>query len=114
MAKKLFYYQAKNTLMQTQRGSIIAENMQQAQFQLMNRGLNHIKLQQNWQLNTKPKNTEISALLNQLATLLQAAIPLKNSLQILQQNCTQLSLNIWLTQLLHAIESGLSLSQGIE
>lgn len=114
MTKKLFYYQAKNALMQTQKGSIIAENTQQAQFQLMNRGLNHIKLQQNWQLNTKPKNAEISALLNQLATLLQSAIPLKNSLQILQQNCTQLALNAWLTQLLHAIESGLSLSQGIE
>ena len=114
MAKKLFYYQAKNALQQTQKGSIVAESKQQAQFQLMNRGLANIKLQQNWQLNSKPKNAEISQLLNQLATLLQSAIPLKNSLQILQQNCTQLSLNAWLTQLLQAIESGLSFSQSIE
>ncbi|OOF60193.1 type II secretion system F family protein [Rodentibacter myodis] len=114
MAKKLFYYQAQNTLKQVQKGSIIADSQQLAQFQLINRGLTNIKLQQNWQLNTKPKNTEISTLLNQLATLLQSAIPLKNSLQILQQNCTQLALNAWLEQLLQGIESGLSFSQSIE
>lgn len=114
MAKKLFYYQAYNALKQKQQGSMIADSKQQAQFQLMQRGLTQIKLQQNWQLATKPKNAEISAVLNQLATLLQSAIPLKNSLQILQQNCTQLALNAWLTQLLQAIESGLSFSQSIE
>lgn len=114
MAKKLFYYQAKNALGQAQKGSIIVDSSQQAQFLLMNRGLSHIKLQQNWQFNTAPKKAEISALLNQLATLLQSAIPLKNSLQILQQNCTQIALNTWLEQLLHAIESGLSFSQSIE
>ncbi|OOF49172.1 type II secretion system protein F [Rodentibacter genomosp. 1] len=114
MTKKLFYFQGQNALNQIQKGSIIAESAQQAQFQLMNRGLTNIKLKRNWQLNSKPKNTEISTLLNQLATLLQSAIPLKNSLQILQQNCTQLSLNSWLEKLLHAIESGLSFSQSIE
>lgn len=114
MAKKLFYYQGANALNQKQKGAIIAENKQQAQFQLMNRGLTNIKLQQNWQLSIKPKKSEISDLLNQLATLLQSAIPLKNSLQILQQNCTQVALNDWLSQLLNAIESGLSFSQAIE
>lgn len=114
MAKKLFYYQGANALNQKQKGAIIAENKQQAQFQLMNRGLTNIKLQQNWQLSTKPKKSEISDLLNQLATLLQSAIPLKNSLQILQQNCTQVALNDWLSLLLNAIESGLSFSQAIE
>ncbi|BFU60404.1 MULTISPECIES: type II secretion system F family protein [Rodentibacter] len=114
MAKKCFHYQAQNALKQIQKGVIIADSHQQAQFQLMNRGLTNIKLQQNWQLNTKPKNTEISTVLNQLATLLQAAIPLKNSLQILQQNCTQIALNTWLEQLLRSIESGYSFSQSIE
>ncbi|NBH75233.1 type II secretion system F family protein [Rodentibacter pneumotropicus] len=114
MAKKLFYYQGQNSLKQMQRGSIIAESAQQAQFQLMNRGLTNIKLKQNWQLSSKPKNTEISALLNQLSTLLQSAIPLKSSLQILQQNCTQLALNTWLEQILKSIESGLAFSQSIE
>lgn len=114
MAKKLFYYRARNTLEQLQKGSIIADSIRAAEFQLMNRGLTNIKLQQNWQFNNKPKNAEISALLNQLAILLQSAISLKNSLQILQQNCTQLALNEWVEQLLQSIESGLSFSQGIE
>lgn len=114
MAKKLFYYQGKNALKQMQKGSIIADSTQQAQFQLMNRGLTNIKLKQNWQLNNKPKNTEISVLLNQLSTLLQSAIPLKSSLQILQQNCTQLALNTWLEQILKSIETGLAFSQSIE
>lgn len=114
MAKKLFYYQAQNALHQMQKGSLIADSVQQAQFQLMNRGLTNIKLQQNWQLNSKPQNADISTLLNQLATLLQSAIPLKSSLQILQQNCTQLALNHWLEKILQAIESGISFSQSIE
>ena len=114
MAKKLFYYRARNTLEQLQKGSIIADSIRAAEFQLMNRGLTNIKLQQNWQFNNKPKNAEISVLLNQLAILLQSAISLKNSLQILQQNCTQLALNEWVEQLLQSIESGLSFSQSIE
>ena len=114
MTKKLFYYQGSNALNQKQKGSIIADTKQQAHFQLISRGLTHIKLQQNWQFGAKPKNSEISELLNQLATLLQSAIPLKNSLQILQQNCTQIMLNEWLERLLQSIESGLVLSQAIE
>lgn len=114
MTKKLFYYQASNPLNQKQKGSIIADTKQQAHFQLISRGLTHIKLQQNWQFGAKPKNSEISELLNQLATLLQSAIPLKNSLQILQQNCTQIVLNEWLERLLQSIESGLAFSQAIE
>ena len=114
MTKKLFYYQGSNALNQKQKGSIIADTKQQAHFQLISRGLTHIKLQQNWQFGAKPKNSEISELLNQLATLLQSAIPLKNSLQILQQNCTQIMLNEWLERLLQSIESGLAFSQAIE
>ena len=79
MTKKLFYYQGSNALNQKQKGSIIADTKQQAHFQLISRGLTHIKLQQNWQFGAKPKNSEISELLNQLATLLQSVIPLKTA-----------------------------------
>ena len=57
MTKKLFYYQGSNALNQKQKGSIIADTKQQAHFQLISRGLTHIKLQQNWQLGAKPKNS---------------------------------------------------------
>jgi protein transport protein HofC len=89
MAKqKLFYFQAYDQRQQWQKGSLVAQSKQAAQFLLIAKGFNHIRLQQDWQLNQKPKNAEISALLNQLATLLSSAIPLKNALHILQDNCT--------------------------
>ncbi|WP_109083659.1 type II secretion system F family protein [Aggregatibacter kilianii] len=111
---KLFNWHGVNRLQQKQKGTIVAESAVMAQQQLMSRGLQHIKLQQNWQLNSKPKNTEVCALLSQLATLLQAAVPLKNSLQILLQHCTNIALNSWLRQLLKDIESGLAFSQALE
>ena len=111
---KLFKWRGINRLQQKQKGTIVAESAVMAQQQLMSRGLQHIKLQQNWQLNSKPKNAEVCALLSQLATLLQAAVPLKNSLQILLQHCTNIALNAWLRQLLKDIESGLAFSQALE
>ena len=111
---KLFNWHGVNRLQQKQKGTIVAESAVIAQQQLMSRGLQHIKLQQNWQLNSKPKNAEVCTLLSQLATLLQAAVPLKNSLQILLQHCTNIALNAWLRQLLKDIESGLAFSQALE
>ena len=111
---KLFKWRGINRLQQKQKGTIVAESAMIAQQQLMSRGLQHIKLQQNWQLNSKPKSEEVCALLSQLATLLQAAVPLKNSLQILLQHCTNIALNAWLRQLLKDIESGLAFSQALE
>ncbi len=111
---KLFKWRGINRLQQKQKGTIVAESAVIAQQQLMSRGLQHIKLQQNWQLNSNPKNAEVCALLSQLATLLQAAVPLKNSLQILLQHCTNIALNSWLRQLLKDIESGLAFSQALE
>ena len=111
---KLFNWHGVNRLQQKQKGTIVAESAVIAQQQLMSRSLQHIKLQQNWQLNSKPKNAEVCALLSQLATLLQAAVPLKNSLQILLQHCTNIALNAWLRQLLKDIESGLAFSQALE
>lgn len=55
MTKKLFYYQASNALNQEQKGSIIADTKQQAHFQLISRGLTHIKLQQTGNLGQSPK-----------------------------------------------------------
>ena len=115
MAKqKLFYFQAYDQRQQWQKGSLVAQSKQAAQFLLIAKGFSHIRLQQDWQLNQKPKNAEISALLNQLATLLSSAIPLKNALHILQDNCTQLGLHQWLGALIELIESGLPFSQSLE
>ena len=111
---KLFRWRAINRLQQKQKGLIVAESDAKARQQLMAQGLQSITLQQNWQLSNKPKNAEICALLSQLTTLLQAAVPLKHSLQILLQNCTNIALNQWLRLLLRDIERGLAFSQALE
>ncbi|NBI40854.1 type II secretion system F family protein [[Haemophilus] felis] len=111
---KLFNWQGINRFQQKQRGSIIALNPQAAQQMLLARGLQRIKLQRNWQLPRRPKETELCDLLVQLATLLQSAVPLKNSLQILQQNCVNIALYAWLSRLLVDLETGLSFSQAIQ
>jgi len=64
--QKLFYFQAYDQRQQWQKGSLVAQSKQAAQFLLIAKGFSHIRLQQDWQLNQKPKNAEISALLNQL------------------------------------------------
>lgn len=111
---KSYHWQAQDLHSQKQRGMIIAENVQQAKIELMARQLQHIKLQQNWQLSSKPRKAELSELLNQLACLLQAKIPLKACLQILLEGCVQIGLNQWLRQLILSLDSGLSFSQAIE
>ena len=111
---KLFYWRGVNQRGQNQKGSIIATSVSDAQHKLMTRGFHKVKLQRNWQLSTKPKSKEICGLLSQLTMLLQSAVPLKNSLHILQKNCAQIALNQWLGKLIENIEAGLSFSQAIE
>ncbi|WP_442780624.1 type II secretion system F family protein [Avibacterium sp. 21-599] len=111
---KLFNWQAYNFLQQKQQGMIVAENVEMARQALFQRQLQNIKLQRNWQLPRKPKANELYELINQLALLLKSAVPMKQSLQLLIQNCTVISLNLWLGQLINDLESGLSFSQCIE
>lgn len=114
MKLKLYRWKAQNRLNQTQKGIVVAEDETQAKQELFNRGLQQIRLQQNWQLSYKPKNAEICDLLQQLATLLNAAVPLKTGLHILLQNCVNIQLNQWLRRCITDIESGLSFSQALE
>ncbi|MFZ7109290.1 type II secretion system F family protein [Avibacterium avium] len=111
---KLFNWQATNFLQQKQQGMIVAENIEMARQALFQRQLQNIKLQRNWQFPRKPKANELYELINQLALLLKSAVPIKQSLQLLLQNCTVISLNLWLGRLIEDLESGLSFSQGIE
>ena len=114
MKLKIFRWHGYNRLQQKQQGMIIAETEMQAQQELLSRGLQQLKLQRDWQISGKPNNAEICDLLMQFSTLLQSSVPLKNSLQILLQNCTNIALNQWLRKLSADIESGLSLSQSLE
>ncbi|KKB02598.1 Cholera toxin secretion protein epsF [Avibacterium paragallinarum] len=111
---KLFKWKAVNQLQQKQQGMIVAKNEDIAKTLLFNRKLQNIKLQRNWQFSRKPKLNELYEFINQLALLLKAALPLKQSLLLLQRDCTIIQLNIWISEIISALDSGLSFSQSIE
>ncbi|PVX38811.1 protein transport protein HofC [Pasteurella langaaensis DSM 22999] len=114
MKLKLYRWKATDHLNQRQQGMIVAESESAAKQVLFSRGLQHLRVQHNIQLFNKPKQAEICDLLTQLATLLNAAVPLKTCLQILLQNCVNIPLNQWLRGSIADIESGLSFSQSLE
>lgn len=114
MKLKVYFWRAINHLKEQQKGSLIAENQQQAHQILLQRGLQNIKLQRNWQFSYKVKQTEVCALFTQLSILLNASLPLKSCLQLLLQGCTNISLYQWLQNLIASLNSGLSFSQALE
>jgi len=113
MKLNMYRWQATNRFGQKQRGVLVAEDENQAKRILFSRQLQNIRLQRNWQFSYAPKNAEICDLLQQLATLLEASVTLKNSLQILLSNCTNIPLYQWLQHLLSDLESGLAFSQAL-
>ncbi|MGC7589624.1 type II secretion system F family protein [Bisgaard Taxon 46] len=114
MAKlKMYHWKAKNRSQQKQQGMLVAENEIMAQQMLFERGFVQITLQQNWQFSTQPKQAELCDLLTQLATLLQSALPLKEALQVLLQNTTNIQLNQWLRGLILQLESGVAFSMAL-
>ena len=109
-----FRWRALNALQRQQSGILLADNSEQAEALLFARGLQQIKLQRNWRLPSSVGNVEISEFMQQMAILLQASLPLKAVLNILQQNCQTEKLLRWLNSLIYGIESGYSFSQVLE
>ncbi|MDH2924153.1 protein transport protein HofC [Nicoletella semolina] len=91
--------------------SITQENLEQ---QLIAKGYQQIKLIRNFTLTKRVKPTEITQLLTQLALLLDAAIPLKQALAMLLENCDRLPLYQWLYMIIENIEKGFSFSTSLE
>ncbi|HDR1061535.1 type II secretion system F family protein [Pasteurella multocida] len=110
---KMFRWKGINRLQQIQKGVIVAESKEIAQQSLLLQGVQQLHLQRNWQLSMQPKYTEICDLLMQLAMLLQASVPLKESLQLLQRHASHIELTQWLRQLLCSLESGFSFSTAL-
>ncbi|WP_032093591.1 type II secretion system F family protein [Necropsobacter rosorum] len=111
---KQFRWQGIDHLRQKQRGEIVAANVDEARQALFRQGLRQIRLQPNWQWSSKPQQAEISELAMQLAVLLQAALPLKNSLELMRQHCTNVALYQWLDGLIADLERGLRFSQALD
>ncbi|KAE9527094.1 type II secretion system F family protein [Testudinibacter aquarius] len=106
-----FSWQAVNQLQRQQSGMILAPSAEQAKVRLLARGLQQVKVRRNWRLSSAVSHAEICELMQQMAMLLQAALPLKTVLQMLSQNCQSEKLQLWLQQLEHGIAAGYSFSQ---
>lgn len=111
---KLFHWHGLNSQGEKEKGVLVASNAQSAKETLHIKGVTRIRLQQNWQLSSKPKAEDIADLFQQFAILLNASIPLKTILQSLQEDCQNIELYQWLCTLSAALESGLSLSEAID
>ncbi|AKD37946.1 putative type IV pilin secretion protein [Pasteurella multocida subsp. multocida OH4807] len=111
---KLFRWHGLNRLNHKQKGMIIAENRDFARQILFQRGFRQLTLQRNWVFWRKANHVELCDFWIQLSLLLHAAVPLKESLQILQQRCVNITLYQWLTSLLAGLESGLSFPEALE
>ncbi|AWX13889.1 type II secretion system protein F [Mergibacter septicus] len=97
-----------------QQGKIIAESAQQAKERLLQQALSDIRLQRNWQFKRNPDLQESYDFLQQFALLLQAGVPLAQTLYLLRENCQQLCLYQWLGEWLEGLELGLAFSATLQ
>lgn len=109
-----FHWKAINRFQQKQTGKCLAESREMLEKRLLQKGFQHIRASRNFAFTKKPRTLEITQIVQQLALLLNAAVPLKQSLTILLENSQNISLYRWLKQLISAIEGGFSLSAALE
>lgn len=109
-----FHWKGINRFGQKQKGKKLAEKATQVEAYLLSQGVESIKIQRNFVLSTKPKNEQITQWLNQLVLLLYSTIPLKQSLVILLENCTNRHLYLWMKKIIFSLESGFSFSAALE
>ncbi|HDL5150213.1 TPA: type II secretion system F family protein [Mannheimia haemolytica] len=109
-----FHWQAQSRFGQKQRGKRLATNRDMLENLLLAQGYQHIRISRNFVLSANPKKEEVNSLLSQLALLVNSAMPLKQALSMLLQNCRNIRLYLWLNELIQYIESGYAFSQSLE
>ncbi|HDL3364099.1 TPA: type II secretion system F family protein, partial [Mannheimia haemolytica] len=82
-----FHWQAQSRFGQKQRGKRLATNRDMLENLLLAQGYQHIRISRNFVLSANPKKEEVNSLLSQLALLVNSAMPLKQALSMLLQNC---------------------------
>ncbi len=108
-----FHWQAKNRFRQTQKGKALARNGMELEYRLLSKGYSHIQIQRNFSFATKVSSTSITQVIKQLAILLNAAVPLKQALNIVLENTQHIRLYLWLNEVSRLIESGYTFSASL-
>lgn len=109
-----YHWQALDRFQQKRKGKQLAKSREEFERSLLAKGYQQIKVSRNFVLPQNPKTDEINQFLSQLALLVNSTIPLKQALSMILQNCRNIKLYQWLSELISLIESGYSFSQSLE
>lgn len=109
-----FRWKAVNRFQQVQIGKVLAKNNEEVEQYLLHKGYSPIYIRRNFILPKPPKQEEITQYVMQLGLLINAAIPLKQSLIMILESVENIKLYEWLRAIIHLIESGFSFSAALE
>lgn len=108
-----FHWKARDRFQRLQRGKTLAENRSVLENRLLQQGFSQIRISRNFVLPRSPNTEVVTQFLTQLSLLLKSHIPLKNALNMLLENCTQISLYLPLKRVINDLESGYAFSQAL-
>lgn len=109
-----FRWKARDRFGQKIAGKQLDESKEQLEKRLLQQGFSAIRIHRNFVLPQKPKNSEVTQTINQLAMLINAKIPLKASLAMLLENCRNIKLYLWLQSIIQQLESGFAFSSALK
>lgn len=109
-----FQWKGRNRFGQKQTGRQLAESREVLEKQLQQKGYSQLRISRHFALPTAPKKEEINQFMQQLALLIQAKIPLKQSLVMLLETCQNRTFYRWQQETIRLIEAGFALSVAFE
>ncbi|TLU76023.1 type II secretion system F family protein [Mannheimia varigena] len=109
-----FHWKAVDRFQQKRKGRLLSSNREELENRLLTKGYQQIRISRNFVFSQNPKREEISQFLAELALLVNSAVPLKQALVMILQNCRNIKLHLWLSELIQLIESGYAFSQSLE
>ncbi|VTU08081.1 pili/fimbriae biogenesis protein [Actinobacillus indolicus] len=109
-----FQWKGRNRFGQKQTGRQLAESREVLEKRLQQKGYSQLRISRHFALPTAPKKEEINQFMQQLALLIQAQIPLKQSLVMLLETCQNRTFYRWQQETIRLIEAGFALSVAIE
>ena len=109
-----FDWKATDRHQRIQRGKMLAKNSEAVEQVLLAKGYLPIFIRRNFILATKLKKSEVTQCLLQLSLLLNAAMPLKQSLHLILDGLENIPLFNWLNSVISQIDAGFPFSHALE
>ncbi|EXI62088.1 hypothetical protein MHD_01545 [Mannheimia granulomatis] len=109
-----YHWKAVDRFQQKRYGKQLAGSRIALENSLIAKGYHRIRISRNFVLSQNPKKEEVNQFLSQLALLVTSAIPFKQALSMILQNCHNIRLYQWLAELIQLIEHGYTFSQSLQ